>query len=184
MKNLIIKLFAVFILNTSLMNYAYAQVPLAMQQNFDIVSSCNNSNGEGIAYEKQEDFSGLVLKLILLDKEKCYSFKTRGFFLESSQLARIKIKAASSAIDCQRWLDEERLLCQEKIEELETRHLFEIKKLSIENETLIKEKHDLKLEFDEFVSNSKEWSISYSNIGIGLVLGFVSSIVVINAVNK
>jgi type I site-specific restriction-modification system R (restriction) subunit len=104
--------------------------------------------------------------------------------LESSQLARIKIKAASSAIDCQRWLDEERLLCQERIEELETRHLFEIKKLTTENETLLKEKHDLKLAFDEFVADSKKWSVSYSNIGIGFALGIVSSIVVINAIKK
>ena len=184
MKNLIIKLLAVLIFNLTLINYAYGQVPLAMQQNFDIVASCDSSSDQGVAYEKEEDFSGLKLKLILLDKEKCYAFKTRGFFLEASQLSRIKIKASSSAIDCQRWLDEERFLCEGRIEELETRHAFEIKKLTLENENLLKEKHKLKLEFDEFVAASKEWSPSYSNIGIGLALGVVSSIVIINAIQN
>ena len=172
-----ITIIAVLIFTVLFSNNAYSQAPLMQQPNIIDTMPCQENPGK--AYNKEIDFSGLKLNLLLLNNNKCYMFRRKGFYLDASHVSRLQIKTASTTSDCERWLDEERNICKERIIKLEDSYKVLIKSLSDENTLLLEDNKNLKFELGQ---SQKKWKLSYSNIGIGIALGVVTSVIVVNVI--
>lgn len=169
---------AVFIFSLLFSNNVYSQAPLMLQPSVELTMPCKEN--PGLAYEKEVDFSGLKLKLILLNDSKCYMFKKKGFYLDASHVARLQIKTASSISDCERWVTEERNLCEDRVAGIEEAYKTLVNNLGDKNKDLLEKNKNLNFELEQ---NKKDWTLSYSNIGIGLAVGIVSSIIVVSVTN-